>query len=431
MDTRLNEHFSFAAGKSLSAVDAVPSRSNQHEIGGLVKVGFGQAIGDIAAGEKRQIPCLMAWLSDDDDTNVILNTTVTWYDTRAGKSHRSAEYRLYYPSNEVTERLGEGDFLLTALRHNKELVMCFAPKNSQIEWQLRSLFGIASRNDADHSFHGAELTSKTILLPVRIFLEEIGVIFEQEPDAHDVILDWLLSRYPDGFPASRAFSALARERVERHSVGAPDETLMAWLDEEERLFRIMERHIVRQQLQAGFGEQQDDVDAFIQYSLSVHNRRKSRVGFAFENHLEAVFIEHGLKFEKGSRRNITENNSKPDFLFPSFSAYHDPDYPQEKLLLLAAKTTCKDRWRQVLAEAARIPNKHLITVQPLISTNQLEEMRYQQLQLVIPSPVLNRYSPDSQGYLIPLSEFIATVQADPDRVIRAGEEVILGTGDVS
>lgn len=409
MDSRLSEHFIFAAGKSLSAVDAVPSRSNQHEIGGLVKVGFGESIGDFPSGEKLQIPCLMVWLSDDDD-NHLISTTVTWYDARAGKAHRAPEYRLYYPGNEVTERIGEGDFLLTALRHNNELVICFAPKESQVEWQLRSLFGLAAGNITDHRFHGAELSDKTLLLPVRIFLEEIGIIFEPELDPRDATLEWLLSRYPDGFPTSKVFSELARERVGRYSVGAPDETLMAWLEEEEMLFRVMERHIVRQQLQAGFGAEKDDVDAFIQYSLSVHNRRKSRVGFAFENHLETVFMEHGLIFEKGSRRNVTENNSKPDFLFPSFSAYHEQEYSQDKLILLAAKTTCKDRWRQVLAEAARIPKKHLITLQSLISTNQLEEMKYHQLQLVIPSPVLALYSPDSQGYLIPLSEFIDVVK---------------------
>lgn len=409
MDSRLSEHFIFAAGKSLSAVDAVPSRSNQHEIGGLVKVGFGDAIGHVTPGEKLQIPCLMVWLSDDDE-NHLITTSVTWYDARAGKAHRTPEYRLYYPSNEVTERIGEGDFLLAALRHNNELVICFAPKNSQIEWQLRSLFGLATGQRMDHRFHGAELSDKKLLLPVRIFLEEIGIIFESEVDPQDATLEWLLSRHPDGFPTSKVFSELARERVGRHSVGAPDEILMAWLEEEEMLFRVMERHIVKHQLLNGFGVEKDSVDAFIQYSLSVHNRRKSRVGFAFENHIETVFKEHGLFFEKGSRRNVTENNSKPDFLFPSFSAYHDKEYSQDKLILLAAKTTCKDRWRQVLAEAARIPKKHLITLQSLISANQLAEMRYHQLQLVIPSPVLSLYSADSQAFLMPLSEFIDVVK---------------------
>jgi hypothetical protein len=210
MDSRLSEYFIFAAGKSLSAVDAVPSRSNQHEIGGLVKVGFGEAIGHIIPGEKLQIPCLMVWLSDDDD-NSLISTTVTWYDTRAGKAHRASEYRLYYPGNEVTERIGEGDFLLTALRHDNELVICFAPKNSQVEWQLRSLFGLGAGNITDHRFHSAELSDKTLLLPIRLFLEEMGIIFEPEVDLmmqlwsgcyHDILTAFLPPKFFQNWPVN-------------------------------------------------------------------------------------------------------------------------------------------------------------------------------------------------------------------------------------
>lgn len=32
--------------------------------------------------------------------------------------------------------------------------------------------------------------------------------------------------------------------------------------------------------------------------------------------------------------------------------------------MLAAKTSTKDRWRQVLDEAGRIPDKHLFTIAP-------------------------------------------------------------------
>lgn len=128
------------------------------------------------------------------------------------------------------------------------MVICFAPKDSQVKWQLWPLFGLAAGNITDHRFHSAELSDKTLLLPVRIFLEEIGIIFEPELDPLDATLEWLLSRYSDGFPTSKVFSELPRERVGRHSVGAPDETLMAWLEEEGMLFRVMERHIVRQQL---------------------------------------------------------------------------------------------------------------------------------------------------------------------------------------
>jgi len=56
---------------------------------------------------------------------------------------------------------------------------------------------------------------------------------------------------------------------------------------------------------------------------------------------------------------------------------------QESLTLV---TTCKDRWRQVINEADRIPEKHLFTLQPTISKNQLREMTDEKVHLVVPSP---------------------------------------------
>ena len=42
--------------------------------------------------------------------------------------------------------------------------------------------------------------------------------------------------------------------------------------------------------------------------------------------------------------------------------------------MLAVKSTCKDRWRQILAEADRLPVKHLLTLEPGISVAQTDEM---------------------------------------------------------
>lgn len=49
----------------------------------------------------------------------------------------------------------------------------------------------------------------------------------------------------------------------------------------------------------------------------------------------------------------------------------------EKLCTLAAKTTCKDRWRQILNEADRLRDEHkyLCTMQQGISATQMDEMR--------------------------------------------------------
>ncbi|MFC6252851.1 type II restriction endonuclease [Pseudophaeobacter arcticus] len=51
------------------------------------------------------------------------------------------------------------------------------------------------------------------------------------------------------------------------------------------------------------------------------------------------------------------------------------------------KSTCKDRWRQVLAEAEKVSRKHLLTLEPGISEPQTDQMEASSLQLVVPAPV--------------------------------------------
>lgn len=183
------------------------------------------------------------------------------------------------------------------------------------------------------------------------------------------------------------------------------------MDHEEKLFRIYERHLVQQRLRWGFGTNGDDVDEFIGFSLSVQNRRKSRVGHAFEGHLDQLFRLHGLCFEQGrGKGRVTENNAEPDFLFPGFADYHNAEFPADRLSMLGAKTTCKDRWRQVLSEADRIPGKYLVTLEAAISEGQTREMQAHGLQLVVPTPIQTTYANNQRQWLIGLEAFISVIK---------------------
>lgn len=108
------------------------------------------------------------------------------------------------------------------------------------------------------------------------------------------------------------------------------------------------------------------------------NRRKSRVGKSLEHHLACIFTQNHLVFEEQA---VTENNKKPDFLFPNAECYHNLQFPADDLIVLGAKTTCKDRWRQVLTEADRVEVKYLFTLQQGISKNQLREMHDSRLTI--------------------------------------------------
>lgn len=78
--------------------------------------------------------------------------------------------------------------------------------------------------------------------------------------------------------------------------------------------------------------------------------------------------------------------------------------------MLAVKTSCKDRWRQVLAEADRIRTKHLLTLEPAISRIQTGEMQGQGLQLVLPASLHSTYQADQRAWLMGVGDFLAAVR---------------------
>jgi hypothetical protein len=211
----------------------------------------------------------------------------------------------------------------------------------------------------------------------------------------------ILKKFGRSFPTTREMSAFARTQVEADFC-RPDDALAVWLEREEELFRALENVIIRERLNRNFAT----VDEFIQYSLSVQNRRKSRMGFALQNHLAHLFTLHKLKFTPQAR---TEANNKPDFIFPGQKEYHDSSFDASLLVMLGVKSTSKDRWRQVLTEADRIPQKHLCTLEAGISTKQTDEMLRQRLSLVVPAGLHATYTKDQRENLLAVSEFIKLI----------------------
>ncbi|MCF8506887.1 MAG: hypothetical protein K9G59_18410 [Caulobacter sp.] len=226
----------------------------------------------------------------------------------------------------------------------------------------------------------------------------------------DEWLDRLIAKFGDKFPKTNAFSEFARKAVRNADIVAdPDAALLLWLELEERLFRTFEKHLVSERLGSGFVNGGNiDVDGFMQFSLSVQNRRKSRAGYSLENHLGYLFEQRALLFQRGGN---TEGRKKPDFLFPGSEAYHDPGFPRELLTLLGSKSTCKDRWRQVLSEGREVPLKHLITLEPGISAPQTAEMKAESLQLVLPANLHGSYLLQQRDWLMSVADFIELVEA--------------------
>lgn len=213
------------------------------------------------------------------------------------------------------------------------------------------------------------------------------------------------------FPTSDIMSLTARtiyEKIFNHSeniVKNPDKKLLQWIDMEYKLFRSIEEARYGEKVYYGFNSMQE----FIDIANSVLNRRKSRAGKSFEHQLAAIFDGNNLPYDS---QEVTEGNKRPDFIFPSQRAYHDLNFDSNKLIILGAKTTCKDRWRQILNEADRVrgKTKYLCTLQQGISIQQLHEMKAEKVVLVVPQPLIEQYPKEFQSEIFSLSKFINFVK---------------------
>lgn len=191
--------------------------------------------------------------------------------------------------------------------------------------------------------------------------------------------------------------------ISQNIIKSPDDVLLGWLDTEYTLFKYMEEKVYSDITTKPF----TCIDAFVAMANEVLNRRKSRAGKSLEHHLADIFTHNQLLFEE---QVITEENKKPDFIFPNGQCYHNITFPGELLTVLGAKTTCKDRWRQVLNEADRVDDKYLFTLQQGISSNQLKEMQDYKLHLVVPRKYLTSFPKEYREGICDLSTFIGMVK---------------------
>lgn len=185
----------------------------------------------------------------------------------------------------------------------------------------------------------------------------------------------------------------------------PDDRLLKRRDCEYELFRCIEDLVEGPVIRHGFGSVAD----FLTHAQRILQRRKARSGKSLELQVRAIFLEEGMREGVNfSHNSESEPGKSPDFLFPSESAYKDPAYPVDKLKMLAVKTTCRDRWRQILNEADRIREKHLLTLQEGVSPAQHAEMVMAGVTLVVPHKLLESYPASIRPRLLTFGKFISS-----------------------
>lgn len=388
----LNDYISGASIKRLSLVECDTEHSNQHELNGTTKM-------KVFLGEKEEFSAIFIRLDDNIEKIETSSGKVTWYDARENHLTRT-EYRFYYPNNPAIEQAKAGDALAVILKKNRQIIFVSAPQESQSELELFELLG--EQISSVFSVIDFSKNNEPLSVTKRYILDELGI--EIKANFGQNYLD-LITREFGGlvFPKTKLFSQLAREIAGCiNSYSTVDDAIIHWWDTEEAMFRQLEGELINIKLDAGF----QNADDFLKFSQTIRQRRNSRAGYALENHLAHLFTVKGINHSWEPK---TENNKKPDFIFPSIEKYKDLSYPSDHLTMLGVKTTCKDRWRQVLTEADRINNKHLFTLQPKISKNQTEEMKNSNLQLVIPKLIHSTYTKDQQIWILDFEGFIKKV----------------------
>ncbi len=233
-----------------------------------------------------------------------------------------------------------------------------------------------------------------------------------EAREEEAINRFIASLGPDAkFPETKVMAKVARQiqgEIYNHDEYIrtnPDGKLIDWTNEEYRLFKAVEHALEWPTIERGFSS----IDEFLDLAKSLINRRKSRAGKSLEHHLAALFDGNGISY---GPQVTTEGNKTPDFIFPSGDAYHNPAFETGKLTFLAAKTTCKDRWRQILNEADRLRDetKFLCTLQQGISSKQMEEMSAEKVTLVVPGEYLGTYPGEWRDQIWSVKKFIDYVR---------------------
>ena len=224
------------------------------------------------------------------------------------------------------------------------------------------------------------------------------------PETEEACIDRnfrVFSETIDTFPSTTWFSEKSRSALIECMVDflrlKIDLQLVKFIETEYKLFQLIERRLSQNEISRLF----KSIDDFLSTAARIMNRRKARAGRSLENHAEFILRNANVPFEM--RPNV---DGKPDILIPGKAQYENPAYPSSKLIVIGVKTTCKDRWRQVLNEAKRIPHKHILTIQQGISENQLEEMHKSNVSLIVPQPIQKQYPRGTSIEMLSLEEFV-------------------------
>ena len=316
---------------------------------------------------------------------LVTDSVITWYGRKTRSEYRLTRFGRDFP---WLNQDNVGSLLILIPYASSEFMAYVADTEDDID-DVLSAFGLSGLDEAWALYDAAAMPQEDPDSCItRRFSKFVAPLKKDFPS-------------PKHF-AEATFNALA-DCFSSFSAADSDTKLLQLLDYEYRLFKLAERRIYSGILTSPF----QSIDHFLQIASSIMNRRKKRAGISLENHVETVLKDAAIPFASHPK----VDDTAPDFIIPSVEAYNDRSYPSDKLFVLALKTTCKDRWRQILNEAPRIPLKHLLTVQQGISQNQLTEISRSNVSLIVPESLHSCYPGSGRKSLLTVESFVAKIKS--------------------
>lgn len=205
-------------------------------------------------------------------------------------------------------------------------------------------------------------------------------------------------------PVTAELARLARERfLQEHGLAGLDPFVLTHPGDAIReISRVIEWDLFRdfqrreravELVRAVFGDQPEDMDMrsvirrmvdatpeIDRIMLSASQQRKSRAGYSFEHQIEAMLSAGGVPFEK---QVVMDAKKRPDFVLPSLQHLKRRLEGPARGLILSAKTTLRERWKQVEREMGG-SDLFLATVDESIAANAIEDMASMNIRLVVP-----------------------------------------------
>ena len=116
-----------------------------------------------------------------------------------------------------------------------------------------------------------------------------------------------------------------------------------------------------------------------QIFLSASQVRRSRAGRSFEYHIATMLTDGGIRHQSQT----LNGRQRPDFVLPSLERVLAATGIEDEAMILSAKTTLRERWKQVSLEQVKSAF-FLATVDDRVSGDAIDAMASEDIVLVVP-----------------------------------------------